>query len=181
MVASAEAVLPLETLRTELRIPSGDTEHDGIIYQHRQAAIDWIEEETQRSIMDRSMDLQLVYQYDDEPLDIGKVPDLKKDITHQINWWRFEDSIWEAPTQTRPAGRFTEYTQHRWRVYPFENQWPPAQKSMLIFKLETGMNEVPAAFQQATILWARALYNGNATLPERATVLRLLEPFMAVS
>lgn len=180
MVAYAENVLALDTLRTELRIPTGDTEHDGIIFQHRQAAIDWVEEQTNRSIIDKVFMHQTVYYYEDEPLDLGKLPDLKITDENRVRWWGLHDDFWQPASHENGVGRIYEYAQHRYRVLPLDGKWPIAQNSRLMFVLNTGMDTVPAAFQQAIVLWARALYNGNATLPERATVLRLLEPYMAI-
>ncbi len=178
MPATALEVLPLETMKAELRIPVDESDHDTMLSGQIARAVAFVAQHTGLPLVDELATYSAPPPAQDCPLCIGNVRNALE--VREVKYWSSAEAFRaEADEEIAVAdvGRLETRNGNQLFLYPPADGWPEVPVGTCFqVKIRRGVATVPEYLQQAAICQVRIEYNGGAMRGEEMGVDRLMRP-----
>ena len=175
MAATALDVLPLATVRAELRFDNAETSQDALLTLQIEAAVDFVARDTGLPLLDTT---DTVFApppgADDRPLCVMRRH--LRDVT-ALHYWPPDATLQDEPTEfTRPGGR-TQTIPDGMLLYSTA-PWPDVLEGTLFrATVDVGLAAIPPSLAQAAVLAVRQLYAGYREIRPTEAFFALIAPW----
>ena len=178
MADNAEAVLALDDLKRELRIPLQDHEHDELILAQRDAAVSFVSVYLRAPLVDSDDVLRPLRPGDATAPLVVYAPHVQS--MAPVRFWTAASSLRLDPDgeiALADLGR-TVQAGARFVLWPPSAGWPDVlEGSHLEIELRRGIDPTPRSLAQAVILAAREFHNGYHSITGTAAMYALIHPW----
>ena len=174
------AIVSLEAVKQELRIPEDDTTQDALLNRHIQAATDWVIRHTDVPLQRTTQTISVYRPITENPMCI-ELPNIT-DVSN-IHYWPCDSTLRvEPPNQITLAdlGRqgYSDGEQVYY-IYPPEDGWPQILGfSTFEVAIAQRVDPVPVGLIQTVILGVRQLYEGHDEISPDHAMNVLMSPFI---
>ena len=176
MAANALDIVSLDTIKLELRIPSGETSHDTLLTSHIANAVSLVARHLRVPLLDRTEGFRCSRPTDSATPII--LPTRGVRSVGSVKYWTAGGSLREAPDGSIAVdtlGRLVEYM--GFVIYPPADGWPAVLDNSLIEIVLTRGQDTPPALRSAVVLCVRQFYDGYIEIRPNAAFFSLIRPF----
>ena len=176
MATNALDIVSLATMKSELRIPASEPEHDVLLTRQIASAVSFVSKHLRAPLLDRAEVFR-----SSRPSDAATpivLPTGSVRSVGSVKYWTAGGAIREAPDgaiDVDTLGRLVALS--GFQIYPPAAGWPLVLGGSLIEIMLTRGMDAPEALRAATVLCVRQLYDGYREIRPTEAFYALMAPF----
>ena len=178
MAANALDIVSLETMKSELRIPAAEGDHDTLLTGQIAAAVSFVSRHLRIPLLDQDEQFYCSRPSSSSAPIILATAGVRSVVS--VEYWTVGGALREAPggsINVSTLGRLVEYC--GFVIYPPAAGWPLILDDSVIEIVVTRGQDTPPALRAAVILCVRQFYDGYRRIRATEAFFALVGPFRA--
>ena len=178
MAANALDIVSLATMKSELRIPAAEVDHDTLLTGQIAAAVSFVSRFLRVPLVDLAVTFRCSRpSYAAAPIVLSSAG--VRSVS-SVKYWTAAGSLREAPNGTVAVGTLGRQVDYcGFVIYPPAAGWPLVLDNSLIEIGVTRGQDAPEALRAAVILCVRQFYDGYRRIRPTEAFYALLKPFQS--